>query len=291
MTRELLPYSGHRPRTHNPHIGTRSRVEHLDKVYHFNELGYRCESLDEAADHTLFVVGDSVAFGFGLNDDETLCAHLARVHERKTRPATRLCIQNFSSPGSSVDYAVRQVLAQCSRFRPSLVYTLFSTFPRSEMPYEGNDSDAISVALGPWCMRENWVPDLYYRPPHEGSPASGAYVERALNYYGYYTDVVGALAYLKNAVLLQEYLANEKIPWVWSSHQLDAMVEHTLHPCVRPFFERLDLSNRIQLSSLVDFAADGQHPGPQTCSRWAEELYAHFERMSCVGLGSACTRM
>jgi lysophospholipase L1-like esterase len=74
-----------------------------------------------AAKRTVLVLGDSFAYGLGVDDDQTFC-NLLQEELRSGEPAR---VVNAGNPAKGTDYALRFYLARQAPFRPDVVLLAF----------------------------------------------------------------------------------------------------------------------------------------------------------------------
>jgi len=143
----------------DPWVSTRmkSRFEakFLDGVAHTDDAGRRVRvgPPEEPGARRLVILGDSVAFGFGLNDDQTIAhateAALAQAAEGK---APRPVALTVACPGWSFRNAYRALLDQQPGLRADLVYAfpvdndLDDSFALLETGYRATDFDPAAGA-------------------------------------------------------------------------------------------------------------------------------------------------
>ena len=108
-----------------------------------NSIGFRSPEIDSERKHVI-VVGDSVAFGLGLNDDETLSYYLGKNIEG-------FQVLNFSVPGYSVDQYYLTLKKYIAKTNPALVVVVI---------FSGNDfvetrKDNLFGIGKPWIKFED----------------------------------------------------------------------------------------------------------------------------------------
>ena len=151
----LLPYSGDDvervKRLGTAHSQrTNAGDESCTKTYSFNSLGYRGPEFDPDAKHTIFVFGESHAFGVGLNYDESWPSKFVEGWAAaKSIDPGDVSMLNFAEHGASNDYIARLVLSQCAILQPDLVVVNFSVTDR----VEGFADRPFKV--GPWLLNKD----------------------------------------------------------------------------------------------------------------------------------------
>jgi hypothetical protein len=89
-----------------------------------NSFGMRGSEVNPAANLRLLLVGDSHAFGVGLNDDETLSAQLERQFQQKYGP--NVVVANGGIPGYGLHQITGLLKSQLNDFRPQGVILLYA---------------------------------------------------------------------------------------------------------------------------------------------------------------------
>ena len=74
-----------------------------------------------AAKRTVLVLGDSYAYGLGVDDDQTFCNLL----QEELRSGAPVRVVNAGNPAKGTDYALRFFLARQAAFRPDVVLLAF----------------------------------------------------------------------------------------------------------------------------------------------------------------------
>lgn len=107
-------------------IPGRSTVAFGDKKISSNSLGFRSPEVDKTKEHIL-IVGDSVAWGYGLNDNETISYDLQEDLNRKYR---NLQVLNLAVSGYGIDQYYMQLKKNIGKTNPKVVIVII---------YSGND--------------------------------------------------------------------------------------------------------------------------------------------------------
>jgi lysophospholipase L1-like esterase len=89
------------------------------QVSTINSLGFRSPEIDSSQRHVI-IVGDSVAFGLGLSDQETLSHYLAKKLKK-------FQVLNFSVPGYSVGQYYLTLKKHINKTNPALVVVVIFT--------------------------------------------------------------------------------------------------------------------------------------------------------------------
>lgn len=107
-----------------------------------NSIGFRSPEIDSERKHVI-VVGDSVAFGLGLNDDETPSYYLGKNLEG-------FQVLNFSVPGYSVDQYYLTLKKYIAKTNPALVVVVIF----SGNDFEETRKDNLFGIGKPWIKSE-----------------------------------------------------------------------------------------------------------------------------------------
>jgi len=87
------------------------RAGEYDATYEIDEHGFRKTPGPAAPAFTIYVLGDSFAFGLGVKNDSTFSSRLVGTHL-----ATNVCVRNLGVPG----YGITQMYAMFLRLEPGL---------------------------------------------------------------------------------------------------------------------------------------------------------------------------
>jgi lysophospholipase L1-like esterase len=104
-------------------IKNRSVVDFDGKIVSSNELGFRSEKVNHSKNHIL-VLGDSVAWGYGVNDNETVTYYLNNLVEED------LQILNLAVSGYGIDQYYMHLKQKIKETNPTKVIIII---------YTGND--------------------------------------------------------------------------------------------------------------------------------------------------------
>jgi hypothetical protein len=232
------------------------------KCYSFNSLGFRGEEPMESARLHIFACGCSYTFGEGLDLQETWCQKLKTIAAKNMKcNVADVNVLNFSQAGASNCYISRILLSQTSTFRPDLVVALFTLRERYEL--YGPDR-AAPVHVHASRLDQYKGTEWEHRVEHSWLSLSD-------------DDI--AMRYIKNILLLQCHCKAAGIPFVFGS--IEAMLDETFFdrirtPLNRTLLNAVDFRKLVQLarSMIVDRAADGRHPGPESQELFARAFWA-----------------
>ena len=262
------------------------------KIYEFNPLGFRGETLDTAATFRLFVCGPSYAFGTGLNWEETwgyqLKLKLAEHHELAPENVNLL---NFSQSLASANFITRTVIGQCERIRPDLVVAHFSFCARTEI-YLDHRIATITPTRYPWhrrlrALRPGWKRRLARLFPDLRRRREADQRLRAMHHYAQlYSDELGVANTLSHILLLQSYCRSRGIECLisWNEHWQLAKPRFRDNPELSPLIELIDRARFCPFSIAdkeiqLDFGADGIHPGPRSSELYSELLMQRYSQL------------
>jgi hypothetical protein len=241
--------------------------------YSFNSLGFRGEEFQIAAARHVFICGDSVTLGLGLDYASAWVSRFRRGYATM-HDSQESCInlQNFSSSGCSNGYIARTLIGQCGRFRPTLALALL-TFPdRAEILHNGR-----SYNIGPWCLLDTF---------DGGAQADGHYPElrqmirrKAKAYYELNDKLLAGQNLLTYALLLQLFFQVHDIPFLIGFAEPDAsgLLDD---PLLAPWIESLD-PRRVFTIPKHDYRLDESavpgHPGPAGSQAIAEHFLSRYK--------------
>lgn len=253
-----------RPDLHRPHATmTRYATDQSDTItYRLNSAGFRGEDLDPQTSFRLCVIGESHAFGVGVEQSQTF------GHQLKTHIATALELPpdkvnyiNLALAGQSADYCVRTAYRQLRGLGVDLLVG-FMPFP-----------DRI----------EYYWPKLGYRSLDAASLTEENLVNAPVPLLGFtdlYTDQMGHLWLLKNMLCLQDFCRRHQIDYVLANQHTPAN-QRRKSP-LAAFDDMLD-DTAILESQLFDLrpdrAVDRTHGGPRTHAAFAIALLDRFARV------------
>jgi lysophospholipase L1-like esterase len=110
-----------------------------------NSLGFRGPEIALPKPHgrlRIVAVGDSVTFGFGVNDTETFCWQTEQTL-RARMPGVDLDVVNLAVPGYDTRQEVGLLKRNVARMQPDLVLVGFYT---NDVPYALGDKDSTTAA-------------------------------------------------------------------------------------------------------------------------------------------------
>lgn len=229
--------------------------------YAFNSLGYRGEEYDPAAKFRICVIGESCAFGVGINLEDTF------GHKLKLHIAAALGLEpgevnliNFSFGGASADYCVRTLYRQLPECTLDLLIWQLPPPNRTEY-FDGKIFHSYSAnAVTPQNRESAPIP--------------------LVAFCDYYNEQVGGIGLVKNVLLMQALLKERKIDYVLATE--DKLFAMTEAGYLKDFADDLDprpiLLHRY-LASRVDLAADGVNAGLRCHAAFAVALMAYYGQL------------
>ncbi|MDO8835302.1 MAG: hypothetical protein Q7V01_06880 [Vicinamibacterales bacterium] len=221
----LLPFIGFRAREHfgpdGPRTTTRYDTDQSGRIeYRFNALGYRGEEFDPDAKRHIYVCGCSYMFGLGVDYTETAAYKFKRLYaDAHGLAPEQVNLLNFSMGSASNDYIGRTLVSQMMRKKPDLVVAAYTHLTRAEYVNAGDLGPHV-YAIGPWyTFREKWDERLTQaqQVDVEGVDSADALdflIEAGMGYYTYYTDDLGVLSFLRNALMVQLLCEKLRVPYV-----------------------------------------------------------------------------
>lgn len=236
-----------------------------DVTYRFNSKGYRGEELDPDARFRICVIGESHAMGLGVALRDTfgqrLKHHVAKALGMAPRKVN--CV-NLSVSGISSDYCVRTVFRQLNHLPVDMVVCCLPAPNRMEYCRPNGYAALNLTGLTPETLETAPVPLLAFAD--------------------FYTDRMGHIALMKNALLLQDFFKRRGIGYVLSSQHLTKARRRAdyLQAFDADLDEQAFLEDRF-FELRPDRAADGRHGGPRTHSAFA---IAVMERFANAQIGS-----
>jgi hypothetical protein len=142
-------------------------VEKDGRTLRLNRYGIREDSDTIPAAHTVALLGDSVVFGTGLSQDQTIGTLLQQALAAK---ASRGKVLNWGVPGYNLPELVEQLKVMCDVYSPGeVVYILNpNDFCRRDTIYEGADNGLYRMYRPPRLKSRWFVGKLVYRIQKEG---------------------------------------------------------------------------------------------------------------------------
>lgn len=102
-------------------IPSRSIIAFGDKKVSSNSIGFRSPEIDGSKEHIL-VVGDSVAWGYGVSDDETVCSYLQNLIGSDHR---NFQVLNLGVSGYGVDQYWLYLQKNINKTNPRVIIVIF----------------------------------------------------------------------------------------------------------------------------------------------------------------------
>jgi hypothetical protein len=244
-------------------------------AYSFNSLGFRGEEFRPAADRHIFVSGDCLTFGLGLEYSDCWTSvfqrEYARIHGLH-ESNVNLC--NFSSNGCSNSYIARTLIGQCSRVRPSLAIAALTSAPRAEMLY-----DRRSYNIGPWWL----TPGYAERALTAGYDQQLFQMIRlkAKAYFDLHTDLWAEQETVKNALLLQLFFQSRQIPFLIGIFSTKPKGELPDREILKPWTTLLDCKTVFGVP-ILDCVVDRtvlNHPGAASALLIAEKFASRYREV------------
>ena len=230
-------------------------------TYEFNSLGYRGEEYDPAAKFKICVIGESYAFGVGVDLKDTF------GHKLKQHIAASLCLDpcdvnlvNFGVGGASADYCVRTLYRQLAESTVDLLICQLPPANRTEY-FDGKIFHAYAV-------------NAVTSRNRQGAPIP------LVAFCDYYNEQVGRIGLIKNVLLMQAFLKERGIAYVLAAE--DELLEMLEADDLKDYLDWLDprhvLLHRYFVSK-ADRAAGGTNAGPRCHAAFAIELLSFYGRM------------
>ncbi len=283
----LHPYDGSRTREHFggdvPRAEWKTRTYGADRSatvsYRFNSLGFRGEEHRPDAARHIFVSGPSTSFGTGLPEEaawpQRFKVAYARHHGLDLDDVN---LVNFSEGGAGNGHVVRVAVSQCARVKPDLLLVeLAPGHFRTEYFSREVLGAEHPVSLGPWMLEADGSIKEEIRDRY---PSLVAAIQGLAQLY---SDDMGVLNTVKEVLLLQMCCRQLDIPylicWGFQDHGSPAAKRWSDHLAIGPLLEMVDRTRVFPYSIAdrsVDLAADGVHPGVETCRSYADDLWAMY---------------
>jgi SAM-dependent methyltransferase len=286
----LRPYSGHRlERIRNLGRAWTQTDQDTDAAglcsYEFNSLGFRGPEFDAQAEFTVFVFGESDAFGIGVEREESW-AYLVAMEQARLRGVDpeAVCLMNFAEGGASNAAIARSVLTQCSAVRPDLVLVNFAQHGRTEGYAQGH-----MFPIGPWHGAVTPDQAIKEAPPEDGlRERIGDQVERGQAFLRFCDLDQGVYDSLRDILLVQETLAQEGLDALAIIRDPEHFnrAEIVGDPALGPLISRLDRCffavhvSPLKLLDEVDWLDDGFHYGAGTHRAVADQVLVHLQVMA-----------
>lgn len=208
-------------------------------LYSYNELGFRGDSIKKQG-FKVMSLGCSVTEGVGVNDNETWPSQFSKLISNGVDV-------NFGTGGRSNDFISRCLLTYYDMIKPDLVLIMYTSPMRREFyTKESNMEPFIPVGRWGWFEHEEEgrrTHDILCELQNESEDFN--------NWY-------------RNHLLIKYFLETKKCNWLWNGW-FDIPKEHSE-------FNRFD----ADFNPVLDFGADGKHPGPLTHKSYATNLYNYI---------------
>ena len=208
-------------------------------TYSYNELGFRGDSIKKEG-FKVMSIGCSVTEGVGVNDNETWPHQFTKLIPNGVD-------MNFGTGGRSNDFITRCLLSYYDLVKPDLVLIMYTSPMRREF-YTKNSKMEPFIPVGRWGWFEH---EEDGRRTHDILCELQNNNEDFINWY-------------KNHLLIKYFLESKKCNWLWNGW-FDIPKEFQE-------FNRFDGEFR----PVLDFGADGSHPGPNTHKSYANNLYNYI---------------
>ena len=252
-----------RPKTHIPgKTLNKIGVDQSGEVtYSFNRAGYRGEDFDPSAKLKICLIGESHAFGIGVDYSVTY-GNKFKQHVAKALGEDEADINliNLAVGGSSADYCVRTLYRQISLIDVDLVICHIPSRDRIEY-LGGKHPVSYQVAGANADKLEEMSTPL-------------------LGYLDFYSPKVGLVNQIKNALMVQDFLKRQKAGYILLTG--DMVRENTRLKLARPFAGQLDFRHVLRHSFFrqrADFATDNRHAGARSHAAVAIALVNHYSRV------------
>jgi len=249
-----------RSEEHFPH---NELVCHGTKVYRYNSLGFRGEEFRPEAKFRVAAFGCSIAFGMGLDMEETFL-HKLKLHIANSLGFTpdEVNLMVFAVGGHSNDFALRTVLNYAVEVKPDLVIYNLVAMPRTELI---SRDGARNLNVGAITAENiDFIDD-----------------DKLLAFFDLYEPEYGFVNAAKNIVLAQLYLQRAGIPSLVVNGTVN-VEQFRNHSMCADYIRQLDFDNYIEHSFIkhkADLAADDNHAGAITNSAIALHIFPALARV------------
>ncbi len=227
-------------------------------TYQFNSVGYRSEELDPSASFRICVIGESHAFGVGVQFEHTFgqrfkshyCAALGL-------PLSSVNLLNLSVGGASADYCVRTLIRQIDVIRPDLIIAQFPSHDRIE--YINKESILSYSVTGIDLSKLNSAPIALQ------------------GFCDFYSEPFGQMNTVRNALLMQSFCQVRNIDFIISAGTLVSTKYHgTIADQLYRHLDQMNILSHGIMHNKLDLASDGGHAGPKTHDALAIALLDKF---------------
>jgi hypothetical protein len=208
-------------------------------LYTYNELGFRGDSIKKQG-FKVMSIGCSNTEGVGVNNNETWSSQFTNLIPNGVD-------LNFGTGGRSNDFISRCLLSYYDMIKPDLVLIMYTSPLRREF-YTKDSALEPFIPAGPW----GWF-------IHEDEGVRTHEILTELQ-----NDNEDFINWYKNHLLIKYFLESKNCNWLWNGW-FDIPKEYEE-------FNRFD----GEFLPVLDFGADGKHPGPKTHKNYAMNLYNYI---------------
>lgn len=212
--------------------------------YRFNSFGYRSPEFDrEPGERLIAFFGDSNTLGMGTPWESVWTTAVTGYLADRWGVPVRQC--NLAWVGTGSDYVAMMVHQCVDVLRPDAVFVLWSYVGRATW---------FETARRQVHFTPGW--------PSKDKEAYDAYLRLA-------TDAQGFFNYIRNCSLVDQRLANMRVPYFWGNAER---------------FSDQMLGNYLPMDGFVgrweraDLARDGRHGGPESHAAFASLVVQAIER-------------
>ncbi len=205
-------------------------------TYTFNKHGFRGDDVDEQTDYTILVAGCSHSLGVGLDDSQTWVQQLKQILPKQNT----LKIINISISGASNDYIARALLQCTELINPDCVIACYTYPARREallLPNKGHVLQMTPTVPDSLAGDENIIDEYkgWFMTMHKES-----------NMYNWdkNRELIKLLCRVTNTQLIETHVG------------VMERIQKNLHKTL----------------GYVDLARDGEHFGPHTHKKFAQEI-------------------
>jgi hypothetical protein len=208
-------------------------------LYTYNELGFRGDSIKKQG-FKVMSLGCSVTEGVGVNDNQTWSSQFVNL-------LTNGVDMNFGTGGRSNDFISRCLLSYYDIIKPDLVLVMYTSPTRREYYTENN-------GVEPFVVGSKWG---WYEQEEDGRRTHEILCELQ-------NDNEDFINWYKNHLIIKYFLESKGCNWLWNGW-FDIPKEYKE-------FNRFD----GVFNPVIDFGADGSHPGPKTHEDYAKNLFNYI---------------
>lgn len=163
LCHEIRSFLSHRSRWTGPGTGTNV---HFNQLHSVNTAGEGSVTKFGSGEdgRSLWVAGDSLAYGLGVEPHQTLGAHLARSGATQTGGAVYM--RNLAVPGAGYCTVVQRVVGALNKRMPDVVVVVLSADDLEDrLMLEVNGQliappDLAEGRLSRWMVQRSWVANL-----------------------------------------------------------------------------------------------------------------------------------